>query len=110
MTTTTEDVEQELLQLANGITATVPDECLYCYLIRMLDSFGCDNTLRWAQRWREQQAGSYGWLVSWLRRGGGFCDCEVIFNVFRDDRRTKRHLQLRCAASYELPCGRFDQT
>jgi hypothetical protein len=100
-TVTTEDVEHELEKLAEGITASVPGECLFCYLLRTLDAFGCDTTLRWAERWRDQQPATYGWLMPWLRSGGGYCDCEVIFNVFDDDRRSERHRQVRCEASYD---------
>ena len=97
-----DELERSLRALAEGLVACRPDECLYCYLLRMLEALGCDNTLRWAERWREQQAPSYPWLVRWLRSNGGFCDCEAIFNVFREGRRSQRHRLLRCKASYEI--------
>ncbi|MGH8888196.1 MAG: DUF2695 domain-containing protein [Acidothermaceae bacterium] len=74
-------------------------ECLYCYLLRMIGSFGCRGH-RFTQRWIESQPRLHGWVIRWVERGGGYCDCEVIFNVFRDDRTSERHRQLRCAASY----------
>src|SRR4051812_8046515 len=94
---TADEVEELVRQLAEGLIVARPGECLYCYLTRMLEAFGCDNTLRWSERWREQQQTAYRWLMTWLRKNGGYCDCEVLFNVFRDHRRSQRHLQLRCA-------------
>jgi hypothetical protein len=110
-TVTTEDIEQELEKLAAGVTAAMPDECLFCYLVRMLDGFGCDTTLRWTDRWRDQQPVALCWLTAWLHSGGGYCDCEVLFNVFEGGSRSARHRQLRCEASYDDGApGRFMQT
>jgi len=76
-------------------------ECLYCYLLRMLDAFGCgDGGHRFTKKWIESQRTRHGWVLGWVCKRGGFCDCEVTFNVFRDDRDSERHRQLRCAASY----------
>jgi hypothetical protein len=68
-----------------GLAEPGESECLRCYLIRMLDRFGCDNTHRWTRRWRDLRAPrSAGLLKRLARRGGCCCDCEVIFNVFPD--------------------------
>jgi hypothetical protein len=76
-------------------------ECLYCYLIRMLEAFGCrDGALRFTKKWIESRHTKHGWVLGWVQRGGGFCDCEVVFNVFGDDRNSERHRKLRCEASY----------
>ncbi len=95
-----DELERSLRALAEGLVACQPDECLYCYLLRMLDALGCDNTLRWAERWRDQQSASYTWLLGWLRRNGGYCDCEAVINVFKDTRRSLRHRELRCPRSF----------
>jgi hypothetical protein len=56
-------------------------ECLPCYIIRMLGEFGCDNTLRWAARWRDLRAPDAPDLEDELADQGGYCDCEVALNV-----------------------------
>ncbi|HKS47124.1 MAG TPA: DUF2695 domain-containing protein [Amycolatopsis sp.] len=56
-------------------------ECLTCYLGRMLADFGCDDTLRWAKRWRDLRAPRATALERRLADKGGYCDCEVAMNV-----------------------------
>jgi hypothetical protein len=86
-------VEVELARLCELLTEPAPRECLRCYLIRMLNEFGCDNTHRWTRRWRDTRAPRAHGLVERLqRRGACCCDCEVIFNVFTDYPDTDRLL------------------
>lgn len=42
---------------------------------------GCDNTLRSTMAWARREKVRWGWLRSELEARGGFCDCEVLFNV-----------------------------
>jgi hypothetical protein len=61
------------------------NECLRCYLRRMLVISGCDGTHRWTLRWRDARAPRATDLVPELAPHGGICcDCEVIFNVWPD--------------------------
>jgi hypothetical protein len=85
----------ELTKVADG-------ECLYCYLTRMLDAFGCrTGDHQFTKQWIHSQQGKHGWVLNWVKKNGGCCcDCEVILNTFRDDRYSQRHQQLRCATSY----------
>jgi hypothetical protein len=64
-----------------------PRECFLCFTDRMLTASGCDSTLRWVRRWRDQRAPHARALEGRLSRQGGFCDCEVFLNGFtvRDD-------------------------
>ena len=95
------DPEAYVAELAQRWTGPHPGECLYCYLCRVLDEFGCQGSHEWTRRWCDAQPGSTGWVLGWVRRSGGCCcDCEVVVNVFDDGRRSKRHRELRCAASY----------
>jgi hypothetical protein len=57
-------------------------ECLPCYLARLLDRHGCDGTLRWSMRWRDARAPRATKLDRRLGDRGGFCDCEVLLNVY----------------------------
>jgi uncharacterized protein DUF2695 len=96
------DVDQHVSFLADELTQVNDEECLYCYLTRMLDAFGCPTgTHRWTERWIAAQPRSAGWVLDWAKRNGGCCcDCEVVMNAFRWDVPTEQRRQLlRCAAS-----------
>lgn len=41
----------------------------------------CDNTLLLTKHWLSQQGHDPMPVLAWLRRYGGYCDCEVLFNV-----------------------------
>jgi len=76
------EVEAELADLADRLTAPESRECLRCYLLRMITEFGCDGTYRWTIRWRDLRAAQRGGMLRQLERRGGLCDCEVVLNVF----------------------------
>ena len=62
-------------------------DCLACYLHRALRRSGCDGTLTLTHEWQAHQRAlrrRTGGLTAWLRRRGGYCDCEVLMNVFPD--------------------------
>ena len=59
-------------------------ECLRCYLTRVIARFGCDGTYRWTENWRDQRAPGAKALARRLARQGGYCDCEVVLNVYPD--------------------------
>jgi len=46
-------VEAELVTLSDVLTEPAERECLRCFLLRMLNEFGCDGTHRWTIRWRD---------------------------------------------------------
>jgi hypothetical protein len=83
MTDLTIDEEAQLfLELtAQELTGVREDECLYCYVARMLDEHGCDCTLRWASHYRDQRAPRATALEQRLGSMGGFCDCEIFLNA-----------------------------
>jgi hypothetical protein len=57
-----------------------PDECLLCYVARMVAERGCDTTLHWARRWRDLRLPGATGLERDLRAHGGYCDCEIFGN------------------------------
>jgi hypothetical protein len=76
-------VEAELVELSGLLTEPRERECLRCYLLRMINEFGCDGRHRWTTRWRDLRAPGAAGLVRRLQRLGGVCcDCEVLLNVF----------------------------
>jgi len=69
-----------------------PEECLSCYLLRVLGHVGCDGELTLSRRWlagRRPRPGVRGLrttrFAEELGRRGGFCDCEVLFNCFASE-------------------------
>jgi hypothetical protein len=74
------DVEAHLLATAAELTAPARGECVFCYVDRMLNAFGCDTSLRWAQRWRDLRMPRATGLERRLGARGGFCDCEIFLN------------------------------
>jgi len=77
-----ETVETELIALSGALTEPAERECLRCFLLRMISEFGCDGTHRWTIRWREVRAPRATRLPDRLGGLGGYCDCEVVCNVF----------------------------
>lgn len=71
---------------------TIPQagECLPCFLRRAVNRRGCGGRLsltsewQWAQRRRGIRTGG---LTAYLKRHGGYCDCEVLTNVYPDDQQ-----------------------
>lgn len=78
-------VEAELIELSSLLTEPGEHECLRCYLLRMINEFGCDGQHRWTIRWRDLRAPRSTGLIRRLQRLGGVCcDCETLLNVFPD--------------------------
>jgi hypothetical protein len=77
-------VEAEVTWLSRRLTEPGERECLRCFLLRMIDEFGCDGTHRWTERWRAERAPRARGLVRRLSQMGGCCDCEVVLNVYPD--------------------------
>jgi hypothetical protein len=78
--TTAADLERELALVSAELTEPGEDECVLCYVDRMLRAFGCDNTLRWVRRWRDLRRPRVRGLERRMQARGGFCDCEVLMN------------------------------
>lgn len=77
----TAGMEHELRLLSEAMTEPLPGECLVCYVLRMLD-FGCKGH-RWLERYRDLRAPRATALERRMHRLGGFCDCEILMNVFQ---------------------------
>lgn len=69
-------------ELQDVLIAPRERECLPCYVTRMLAEFGCTGTLRWSEHWRDTCAPRATALADRLGSRGGFCDCEVLLNVY----------------------------
>ncbi len=76
------EIERWLRQRSAEMTTPDEGECLLCFIHRQLDELGCDNTLRFARRYRDLQVPRATALERRLGQVGGFCDCEVFMNGF----------------------------
>lgn len=62
-----------------------PEECLRCYVDRMVAAHGCDTSLRFAKKWLAGSAvANPRKVLRWFESNGGCCDCEVLMNVLPD--------------------------
>lgn len=62
-----------------------PGECLACYLHRAVAAVGCDSKLTLTHQWQGSQRllrRRTGGLTAFVRSRGGYCDCEVLLNVY----------------------------
>jgi hypothetical protein len=75
-----DEVESFVRDRSAELTTPAGGECLCCYVVRMLDAFGCDNTLRWARCFRDERAPRATGLERRLGSMGGYCDCEIFMN------------------------------
>jgi hypothetical protein len=57
-------------------------EQLFTALDSALEQSGCDHTLRFTEQWLAANVPDREPTIAWLNNHGGFCDCEVIANVF----------------------------
>jgi len=58
---------------------------LESFLLHALVSAPCDGTLRQSQRWATQNGHDWARMQFRLADYGGFCDCEVLMNIFGHD-------------------------
>ncbi|WP_050348486.1 DUF2695 domain-containing protein [Arsenicicoccus sp. oral taxon 190] len=83
MTATSQTGSAIVLELM-GVRA---QECVVCYVGRMVDRFGCDGTWRWVETWREQRAPRASRLERRMQARGAGCDCEVHLRGYEVDPR-----------------------
>lgn len=77
--------ERLVCEAAGRLTSSDGEDCLACYLERMVQQHGCDGTLRWTEHWQSGRPGRVEDLRAWVRARGGFCDCEVLTNALGPD-------------------------
>jgi hypothetical protein len=56
-------------------------ESLFSYLDEVLEDHGCDDTLKYTEKFLNDNELPMEKSLNWLRDNGGFCDCEVLSNV-----------------------------
>jgi hypothetical protein len=76
------EIEEHLRRRAKEWADPRDGECLLCFVARALRELGCDNTLRWAGRYRDLRAPRATALEDRLGMVGGFCDCEIFLNGY----------------------------
>ena len=72
--------EQERQKLIASIPISINDlRDLFDHLDR--GNFKCDHTLRETTSFLQKRGIDVESVIPWLHEYGGFCDCEVIYNV-----------------------------
>lgn len=78
-------------------------ECLACYLNRMLEH-GCIG-LKWCTTYRDMRAPRATAMERRFPELGGYCDCEVMANIFRaNDALWPRSTDGKVNETYVPPC------
>lgn len=77
------DHDSNLSQTQCGAPPLPADELaeLFTVLEVLLLRRECTGTLGLSERWLGGRGLDVARVVSWLRDNGGYCDCEVLFNV-----------------------------
>ncbi len=78
-----DESEDFLRRRAAELTRPREDECLCCYVARLLVEFPCDGSVRHALHYRDVVAPRATDLAKRLSRMGGYCDCEVLMNGYQ---------------------------
>jgi hypothetical protein len=77
------EAESLVRELAEQLTVVRPNECLCCYVWRMLGDSPCNGTHRHAERYRDVRAPRATALRARLGRVGACCcDCEIFMNGY----------------------------
>lgn len=56
-------------------------EELFGYLDETLETYGCDDTLKYTIEFLNKNELPLENSIEWLNENGGFCDCEVLANI-----------------------------
>jgi hypothetical protein len=80
-----DEAERFLASLAPAAGEPEPHECLRCFVRRAVSRHGCDGRLRFVRRWLQANPTAPPNLIDELEDQAGYCDCEVVLNVFRDE-------------------------
>lgn len=75
--------EEFVRAIASTIVTPHDRECLPCYLDRVMRDVSCDGSLRLARTYRDHRAPIATALEHRLMQRGGYCDCEVLMNVYQ---------------------------
>lgn len=80
------DTETMVRGFARDLTRPAAGECVACYVLRMLNEFGCDTTLRFVGNYRTEAVPRATALERRFGQRGGYCDCEIFLNVLEPAR------------------------
>lgn len=93
-----DDAEQIVQDTVTALLIPITGECLACYVLRQLNTFGCDGTHRLARTFRDLTAPRATALEDRLASMGACCcDCELFMNAYQP-------AQLEGALRSQPPC------
>ncbi|MBK5306848.1 MAG: DUF2695 domain-containing protein [Frankiaceae bacterium] len=96
--------EQHVKECLSAALLPRPTDCLACYLHRAVDRWGCDGKLTLTHEWQGHQRRMRrrtGGLTAYLKSRGGYCDCEVLMNVYPDREPDDNPQSARCPHPYQ---------
>ena len=72
--------------MANYILSEENVQKLFAYLEEQLDACGCDHTLRHTEQWLKENISAelYENVIEEINDMGGYCDCELLLNCYKD--------------------------
>ena len=73
---------QERKKLEDSIPMSVDQLKEFLSFLNRPEASSCDHTLKEAAQWLEDNKLDQNKVIPWLNDNGGFCDCEVISNVY----------------------------
>lgn len=56
-------------------------EELFDYIDEILETHGCNDTLKYTKEFLENNNLPLEKSIEWLEENGGYCDCEVLANI-----------------------------
>jgi Protein of unknown function (DUF2695) len=73
---------RHLRNAAAALPLPIPElDAMFQMLSSELETRHCDHSRRLTRVWLESRGHDVQTVFAWLERHGGFCDCEVLFNV-----------------------------
>ncbi|WP_157486903.1 DUF2695 domain-containing protein [Leucobacter salsicius] len=88
-TTSIADVAEQIVQdTVSAMVQPNAGECLACYVLRQLNTFGCDGSHRFSRAFRDLTAPRATSLeVRLASMGACCCDCEIYMNAYESAQR-----------------------
>ncbi|MEW9077111.1 DUF2695 domain-containing protein [Terrisporobacter glycolicus] len=56
-------------------------EQLFDYIDEILETYGCDDTLKYTKEFLQMNNLPFQESIEWLQENGAYCDCEVLANI-----------------------------
>ena len=72
--------EQDKFRKSLPLSTEIFEE-LFDYIDEIMETHGCDDTLKYTKEFLENNNLPLEESIEWLEENGGYCDCEVLSNI-----------------------------